>query len=237
MARVVTAAYTIIVRRIFWLILILLLPSAGCLGPVKGLYPPQIGHTAKTIYVIQRGLHTGVIVRTADVPPNLWPEHRVYPKAQYLEVGWGDSEAYRFPWTTRIVLRALFASKGSVLLLHGFSGSVEKEYAGSAKQIIVVQLSEAGFERLCAFIQASYALDCSGRPIALASEYRGEDFFLARGHYSLINNCNKWTAQALRSAGCPITPFYSVTPSGVMCQTHRFGCLIRPPPNQQSASY
>src|SRR5437763_1236210 len=137
-----------LVGQVFLLVL-----CGGCVAPIRGLYPLPAGETARTVYVLHRGLHTGLILATADIPPGVWPQHKDVPEAQYLEVGWGDTDGYRFPLTTRIVLRALFHSRGSVLLLHGFNGSLTNEYQGIAKEIIAVRLSEPGLERLCAFIQ------------------------------------------------------------------------------------
>jgi uncharacterized protein (TIGR02117 family) len=213
-------------RFLAGILLLLALLDAGCVSPVRGLYPAPPGQTPKTVYVLHRGLHTGIILGTADIPPGLWPEHKAFPHAQYLEVGWGDSQAYRFAWTTHSVLRALFYSQGSVLLIHGFTGPVTDEYAGIAKEIIAVQLSPQGYARLCAYIQNAYALDPQGRSIPLAGESPRENFFLATGHYSLLNNCNNWIARALRTAGCPIAPRRCLLSGVLMSETRRFGRVI-----------
>jgi uncharacterized protein (TIGR02117 family) len=215
-------------RNLPALLMALVCLATGCASPIKGLFPAPPGQTPRTIYVLRRGLHTGVIVRASDIPAGLWPEHSEFPDAEYLEAGWGDSQGYRYPLTSGIVLRAMFASKGSVLLVHGFSGSITNEYAGIAREIIEVQLSRRGLARLCAYIQDSYALDPLNRPIPMPSIYSDGSFFLARGHYSAINDCNKWTARALRAAGCPIRPWWTLFPSTVMCQTRRFGQVIWP---------
>lgn len=207
-----------------------LVMASGCASPVRGLFPAPPGEIPRTIYVLRRGLHTGVIIRAADIPTGLWPEHREFQNAEYLEAGWGDSQGYRYPLTSGIALRAMFASKASVLLVHAFSSSITNEYAGMAKHIIAVQLSTRGFARLCANIQNTYALDPLGRPIPLPAAYSEESFFLARGHYSAINNCNNWTARALRAAGCPIRPRWSLLPGTVMRQSRRFGRAIWPYP-------
>jgi uncharacterized protein (TIGR02117 family) len=216
------------------ILLLLALLDAGCVSPVQGLYPPLPGQTPKTIYVLHSGLHTGIILRVADIPPGLWPEHKAFPHAQYLEVGWGDGQAYRFPWTARIVLQSLFCSQASVLLIHDFTGPVTEEYAGNAREIIAVELSSQGYARLCNYLQQAYAMDPQGRPIPLAGKYSLEFFFLATGHYSGLNNCNNWTARALRTAGCPIAPRWCFTAGIVMRETRRFGRAIsvtrqRPP--------
>ncbi len=208
---------------------------AGCASPAKGLFPPSPSQPARTIYVLRRGLHTGIIVPAAGIPTNVWPEHKMYAGARYLEVGWGDSQGYRYPWTVGTVLRALFDSKGSVLLVHAFSGPVTLEYAGVAKQIIAVRLSGSGFARLCARIQRSYSLGLHGRPVPLPSACPWEDFYLAKGHYSLFNNCNNWTARALRAAGCPIAPRWCLLPQVVMWRTRHFGEVIWPRKDPQRA--
>jgi uncharacterized protein (TIGR02117 family) len=190
---------------------------------VKGLYPPLPGEPVETVYVLHRGLHTGIILRTADIPPGVWDQHNDFPQAEFLEVGWGDSEGYRYAWTARIVWQAMFGSKGSVVLIHAFRGSITNEYAGIAKEIIGVQLSQPGFARLCKYIENTYASDEPGRPIWLPTVYDDENFVCATGHYSIVNNCNNWTARALRTAGCPISPGYSVLPGLVMFETQRFG--------------
>jgi uncharacterized protein (TIGR02117 family) len=198
----------------------------GCVGPVKGLFPVPAGQPARTIYVVHRGLHTGVVVKAADVPAWAWPQSLAFPKAEYIEVGWGDSQGYRFPLTPHSACRALFYSQGSVLLVHLFTNTVIAEYSGDSSEIIEVQLSPRGFDRMCDYIGATYALDASNRPIPMPTPHGGEEFFLAQGHYSMLNNCNDWTAGALREAGCPISSRWSVLPGIVMHETRGFGRVI-----------
>jgi uncharacterized protein (TIGR02117 family) len=202
--------------------------GAGCATRSLKSFNSPLRRRAETICVVHRGLHTGFIVRAADIPPDLWPEHLQFPQAEFLEVGWGDIQGYRYPLTTRIVLRAMFHSKGSVLLIHAFSGSITNEYADVARQIVTVQLSESGFARLCRYIQDTYALDAQGWPVPLPSSYAGEDFFRATGHYSMLNNCNNWTARALHTAGFPAHPRFSLLPGILMHQVRRFGRVIWP---------
>jgi uncharacterized protein (TIGR02117 family) len=205
---------------------VMCLAATGCVSPVKGLFPAPPGQMPRTIYVIHRGLHTGVIVRAADIPPGVWPEHEAFHDSEYLETGWGDIQGYRYPLTSGIVLRAMFASKGSVLFVHAFRGSVTNEYDGIAKKIIAVQLSRPGFERMCEYFQNTYALGRQGWPIPMPAYYPEESFFLAHGHYSAINDCNKWTARALRSAGCPIRPWHSLWAGSVMRRCRHFGVEV-----------
>src|SRR5947207_1151499 len=93
----------------------------GCAGPTKSLYPPRIGETYRSVYVINHGtLHTGLAVKRSDIPHGVWPANRDYTGRKYLEVGWGDDDGYRKPLTTGIALKALAGSKRTVLLADGF---------------------------------------------------------------------------------------------------------------------
>jgi hypothetical protein len=198
--------------------------SAGCAGPIKSLYPPTAGATARSIYVINHGaLHTGLAVKRSDIPAGLWPANRDFAKSRYLEVGWGDDDGYRKPLTVDIAVKALAGSRRTVLLADGFSAVREK--VNTARfTVIQVELSDRGFARLCRHIEQTYALDEAGRPIRLQ-----EGWYRARGTYSAFRTCNTWAAEGLRQAGCPITPAYCLTPGPLLSQVRHFGRVLRPP--------
>ena len=196
---------------------------ASCAGPVKSLYPPRVGETAKSIYVIHHGsLHTGLAIRRSDIPPGLWPAHRDYAKDKYLEIGWGEDDGYRKPLTVGIAVKALAGSRRTVLLADGFNAVREKVTSPRFK-VIQVDLSDRGFARLCRHIEQTYALDEAGRPIRL-----GKGWYRARGTYSAFRTCNTWAAEGLRQAGCPITPAYCLTPGPLLTQVRRFGRVLSP---------
>ena len=198
-----------------------LLFAAACAGPVKSLYPPQAGDRARTVYVINHGaLHTGLAVKRSDISRGTWPAHRDYSGFRYLEVGWGEDDGYRKPLTTGIALNALAGSKRTVLLADGFN-AVRTKLENPKFSIIEVDLSSAGFARLCQHIEQTYAIDPAGRPIRL-----GKGWYRARGTYSAFNTCNTWVASALRQAGCPITPAYCLTPGPLLHQVRRFGRVV-----------
>jgi uncharacterized protein (TIGR02117 family) len=216
----------------------LALSNAGCASAGKGLCPACSNGQGVTIYIISRGLHSGIIVREADIPPDVWPQRKELPPTEFLEVGWGDSEGYRYRRTTWVTFGAMFDSKGSVLLVHGFNGSIINEYAAVAREIIRVKVSRDGFVRLCKYIQNTYILDKQGRPIPLSSTDPEEKFYRAVDGYWLLNNCNNWTARALREAGCPISPHSCMLPRFVRHRTERFGCVLwrrgHPPPTERN---
>ena len=193
----------------------------ACAGPVKSLYPPQAGATVRTVYVINHGaLHTGLAVKRSDIPSGVWPAHRDYAGRRYLEVGWGEDDGYRKPLTSGIALKALAGSKRTVLLADGFS-TLRGRLENPKFSMVAVDLSSQGFAQLCQHIDQTYALDQVGQPIRL-----GQGWYRARGTYSAFHTCNTWVAEALRQAGCPITPGYCLTPGPLLHQVRHFGRVV-----------
>jgi uncharacterized protein (TIGR02117 family) len=198
-----------------------MLIGAGCLGPQKSLYPPAAGQVPRLIYVVSHGWHTGLIIRREDIRKEFWPAAGDFGPAKYVEVGWGDDGFYRAEKiTVAITLDALFWPSASVLHIVAVNDPVS-EFPGS--RLAAVELSPQGFDRLCEFIHQTHAYSSNGNPMRLGPGLYGESqFYRARGKYYFPKTCNHWTAKALRRAGCPITPIYSITAGNVLFQSRRF---------------
>lgn len=125
-----------------------------------------------------------------------------------------------------ITLKAGLLPTASVLHIVGFNGSVTRYFAHS--EVIRVELSEVGFQRLCSYLENSYALDQAGRSQTLApSLYGAGQFYLSRESYHAFNTCNVWTARGLREAGCPVTPAENLTVDDLMTRVAKFGAVIQ----------
>lgn len=189
---------------------------------------PEPNETTKTVYLVSHGWHAGIVVRRADIPDAVWPEKWDFPASEFLEVGWGDRDYYQTPdphWG--ITLKAALLPTESVLHIVAFSGSVLAYFPRS--EIIEIQLSESGFERLCRHISASYSRDPAGNSVPLGPGLYGvSQTYLSTETYHLLNTCNVWTARAIREAGCPITPASTVTVDSLMSRARSFGKLIQP---------
>jgi hypothetical protein len=172
--------------------------------------------------VVHHGtLHTGLTVKRSDIPPGRWPANRDYARSKYIEVGWGDDAGYRKPLTSGIAIRALMGSKRTVLLTHGFSEPIRAKYGDPKFTVLAVDLSEAGFARLCDHIQQTYALDDRRQSIRL-----GEGWYRARGTYSAFNTCNTWIASGLHKAGCPISPAFCSMPGQLLGRVRPFARVV-----------
>jgi hypothetical protein len=85
-------------------------------------------------------------------------------------------------------------------------------------------VSAEALEALIQFIEASLAGDAEGRLVRLeAGSTPLSVFYLARGHFHLLNTCNAWTARALQAAGLPLTPALTLTAYHLMQQVVPLG--------------
>lgn len=208
---------TIINRALLCLVLLLLL---GCLGPVHELYPPAEHETPTRVLLISHGWHTGLILEREIIGPHL-PDSPLLPQRRYLEFGWGDAHYYPHPDPGFAeMIRAALLPGPSVMHVVGIDGHPAQVFAGA--ELIELQLSPAGLERLGAFLRDTLYVDSDGALHRLGDGLYADGIFLAaRGRYHLPRTSNTWTARALRAAGLPITPAYALTRANVMWQAGR----------------
>jgi len=128
-----------------------------------------------------------------------------------------------------LILKAALLPTASVLHIAGFNGPVPAYFPYS--EIIGIELSPAGFERLSRTIAASFARDGAGNTRSLGSGLYGNSrFYLSREIYHLFNTCNVWVARALRTAGLPITPARAITVESLMSQVRKSGVVVQSEP-------
>jgi uncharacterized protein (TIGR02117 family) len=192
-------------------------------GP-RGHEPPAAA--TELVHVVSNGWHTGVVVSgTVLASARLAPDgHR------YVEVGWGDRDAYLVDRITpRLALRAAFASRGSVLLITGFDEPIAERYRGI--DAVELRVSSEGLAALARFIESSVVRDDVGRSVPLEAGWTPSSaFYLARGHFHLLNTCNAWTARALQAAGLPLRPALTLTAYHLMEQVVPLGRRVAASP-------
>ncbi|MBN1672410.1 MAG: DUF2459 domain-containing protein [Kiritimatiellae bacterium] len=207
--------------------LALLVFSCGCAGPVPGLYPPTENSLKRRVYVIDHGRHTGLIVPTAPVGNPRWFDAARLARQRHMEVGWG--EAYynlASEPTSGTLVRALCWPTPSILHVTGIEEPVLDYYPH--RGLIRVDLSEKGFNALCAFLGETFLVDARGQPVCLQASLIGcYGLYRANGTYHFPRTSNVWTARALRAAGCPISPVCAFTSGTVMRRARRFGKVLR----------
>ena len=206
---------------------VLLLMGTGCLAPVPGVFPAGRGEPTETVFVVNHGWHTGIVVPSARLPASARPPWGAVSRSKYLEVGWGDDGFYRADKVTSgIALRAMFWRNPAVL--HVVAMDEPPNLCFPYSGIIKITVSTNGFNRLCSYLAEAYAIGGASGPTDLGKGIYGNSrFYRATGHYYFPNTCNKWTARALRATGAPITPFYAVRAKNVFNQSRKFGVIVR----------
>jgi len=212
-----------------WVLQSLILIALGaCAAPLPDPAEPQGSGPGVAVYLVAHDKHSGIAVRRADIPAGLWPESRDFPQAEYLEVGWGDRDYYMGRdqgfWGT---LRAALGSDNpSVLHVASVRGPLPENFPAS--EIIEVELSRDGFERLVRYIHDAY--DRAGAPVVAPlgpGLYGDSRFYPAWESFNLFRTCNVWTARGLRGAGLPVHD--SITMEGLLSQARGIGKVIQRP--------
>lgn len=200
------------------LIIFSFLLLTGCTKPVSEIYPADPERTDnKTIYIVNHGLHTGIAVPKKDSAPYMH-SFDDFKNARYLEIGLGDEIYYQTePNTLWMGIRALFWPTNSVLHVAALQRDPVSYFSNN--EVVQLKLSKTGFIRLVEFIDKSFALNENGQTIKLGNGLYGTSrFYRAEGTFHLFNNCNNWSAKAIRSSGFPISTLNVFTARDIMYQ-------------------
>lgn len=227
-------------RRFFkWLLLSLaVLPLALAVLYVAtmrngdaALYPAPEGGERFPIYLADHGYHAGLIIRRDDLDRfSLTLDDKVlsalfvrYQAYEWIEIGWGDEQFYRFaPTISHVTVSMAFSALSgmndrTVLHVVGLSRTPEATFTHSDLQRI--ELSTGGAEHVLRGVAAAFAVDDAGEPEELGKGIYGPSlFYRAKGRYSLLNTCNMWLGDLMASAGLKVSPVAAVTSAGLLAE-------------------
>lgn len=210
-----------------WILIGVMLSSVSCAGSYRNTLNEIPPDSSKTIYVVEQGWHTGIVILKAAIPDSLLPERDHFPGSAYLEFGWGDRDFYQNPQFNLFqAFKALFWPTATVVHVRGIRQPPEAYYVTSG--LIRIKVSDRGFVQLCQFLHKSFARDTSrGSPVIGPGVYGNSLFFKGSSHYYFPKTCNVWTAEALTTAGLDFNPWLYQSARSVMNRTGRFGEVIR----------
>lgn len=216
---------SVIALRGLILAMVLLAGLGACSGASPCYSDSDAAASGHSIYVIRRNMHTGIAVRADEWPDRNWALLADFPDANYLEFGWGDAAYYQAQKPTfGITLAAVFWPTDSVMEVAGLdtvSTVQTPDY-----EAVEVRLSSAGWRALTESIAGSFAGDMIMPTGTVFTTAEGQSrFYHARGHFYFPRMCNRWTAERLKAASCPIQSWSVVTASRVMREARRFGAL------------
>lgn len=215
--------------RMRWFRVLMLFASvifSACSSPLRDT-PPTGEQLHKSIYLVSHGWHAGIVLRRSDIANKRLPVVVDFPDADYLEVGWGDKDYYQTPDAhIGIIMKAALLPTDSVLHIVGFNKTVASYFPNS--EIISIELSATGFEKLIRRIATSFARDEAGNLLSMGPGLYGNSrFYLSTERYHLFNTCNVWTARLLQTAGLAMTPATAISVEGLMSQTRKIGVVLQ----------
>jgi uncharacterized protein (TIGR02117 family) len=209
----------------------------------RSLWPPAPGAPTTEVFVVSHGYHSGIIVSRqslVDVASRrgldaLGQIAARFASFNWLEIGWGEERFYREVPTIEFVTAGLAArallqpGNASVLHVVGFENNPRAAFANS--DLVRLDLSDAGFERLADKLDASFARDgASALPLELGPGlFSTSLFFRANGSFHLFNVCNHWTAGLIDAAGVPTAPVPATLPVGLLLDLEWRSGLARLP--------
>ncbi|MBW4480649.1 MAG: TIGR02117 family protein [Tolypothrix brevis GSE-NOS-MK-07-07A] len=179
-------------------------------------------HCEIKVCVSNTGIHTNIIVPIENRVFN-WHQYLSIDEIgidhvnsyNYLSFGWGDRDFYmstpslanlKFSTT----FKALFLPTPSVLYVKGY------QIIPNDLEVKCIKITQTNYLQFINFIESSFQFDPNGRKIRLGNGHTDNaGFYAAKGSYSILRNCNSWTAEGLRKADIN-TPLWSGLSSAIM---------------------
>jgi len=196
--------------------------------PRKWNYYPQPNCDEK-ICISNTGIHSNIII---PIKNDVFDWHKylsvdaigigIAKDYNYLSFGWGERDFYMStPSLTDLklstTLKAIFLTNPSVLYVQGYK--LIPKYL----EVKCIKVTKNDYLQLMTFIQNTFQFDTKGRIIRIGNGHTtNAGFYAAVGSYSILKNCNSWTAEGLKKADVN-TPLWDGLSSTIMWHL-RSGC-------------
>jgi uncharacterized protein (TIGR02117 family) len=182
--------------------------------------PPEL---VRSIYIVERGWHTGIAIASADWPDRNWSLLADFPHSEYLEFGWGDELFYQAePETLWLGIRAALWPTSSVMHVIGVRRPIAENF--HADEVVEVRVSADALRRMAEAIEREFTERTpTATPVSLSAAPKPNHFYSARRKFFFPRMCNWWIAARLEEANCPIQPWTVVTATRVMREARSFG--------------
>jgi uncharacterized protein (TIGR02117 family) len=211
-------------RKLLSLVAVLLLICArpGCATDGACLddsTPPEL---VRSIYIVERGWHTGIAIAAADWPNRDWSLLAQFSDSDYLEFGWGDERFYQAESeTVWLGIRAALWPTSSVIHVIGVRSPIVENI--DADEIVEVRVSADGLRRMAEAIEREFTERTpTATPVSLSLAPKPNHFYSAKRKFFFPQMCNWWIASRLEEAGCPIQPRTVVTATRILREARSF---------------
>ncbi len=206
-------------------VLLLMLPLNNRAG---GYSSAIVGADTFEVFVVQLDWHTGIVIQTADVNHDDWPEIELFSHRKYLSIGMGDEAFYQSDDNLIFLgFRAVLFPTSSVVRVIGFNAH-PTDYYLSRSRIVRMELDRESYGELIRSISGAFRRTENGNMIK--SNFGDSDiYYMARGYYHAFNTCNTWMARLFKRAGFDLRVAFVLTSRQLFRQLKRL-------PNVEEAS-
>jgi uncharacterized protein (TIGR02117 family) len=174
---------------------------------VSPLPPNGPGPNIYAVSVASDGWHAAIIVPRAQlVETDLIPEASDFPGARFIEFGWGDRAFYPArEKTLGMTLHAALMTTPAIIHMAGLIHSPERVYGDA--NVVSIAMTRQTFRHMIGVLDGYFDREQGARSYPVAPGLRpNSNFYLARGGFHLLNNCNTWAARILRAGGVNLSP-------------------------------
>jgi len=180
------------------------------------------------IYVINRDIHTGLIVPVNAISKSTITALKCFENASYIDFGWGEEVVYQTPNETFCMdVKAVTIPSSSVMCAEALNLNVDM-LVGWSDYAVEFRLTEQEFTRLCLFIDKSFSRDPDNQLIRTSVRSAGDVIYFKSIHtYCLFNTCNTWIAEALSQALPGISPCMVITKNGLYDEIKDHGTVLK----------
>jgi uncharacterized protein (TIGR02117 family) len=154
----------------------------------------------QTIYITSNGVHLDIVLPVANIDESFRSQLDVSANTQFVAFGWGDKNFYaKTPeWsdlTFPVAFKALFLNSESAMHV--------TRYRQTYKHWKKVQICWYQLDSLNHYIKNSF--EKTDADALLKTDFPGysnsDNFYEAKGSFTLFKTCNVWTNNALKQTG------------------------------------
>lgn len=190
---------------------------SSCAHKNLNTYTEQYSSYEHRLYVIDHGIHTGLVIETRHILPALGLQDSIYRQFRFVEIGRGDAGFYQEAEPgSATTLSALFLSTPAVMHMRGYNRFPFQRYPLSRS--LEIRLSSSGLLALVDAVSGSFTR-VEGVAVKVADgNNERSNFYQSNGSYHLFYTCNNWTAEMVELSGYPINHRWAFFADSVMKQ-------------------
>ncbi len=163
----------------------------------------------KTIYLATNGVHLDIVMPKELIDANLLLGIKNEDSEDYLAFGWGDENFYI---NTPTWADLTFSNACNAIFLNSPTLVHVTRFQEKRGRWVAVKITDQQLNSLNDYLQKTFITNNSGFKIILENKgySASDDFYRAKGNYTLINTCNSWVNEGFKTGGlkaCYWTPF------------------------------